>query len=419
MGTGLIFIGFLFLINPELITLDIFPDFIGFFLIARGLSKLALLEERIASARKWALFLSLTSVLKLLACTITFSTRIESTRLTVCFFFLVAELWMYWLFCDNAFKGLHYLAIRKNGDLVLKSYDLVRNFTLVFFMAKAAINFLPQLPVIFYTNIDAEGDQVENYTAMVRSFRSVRSILFVFGALLLVFLGIYTARILKAYLKRCQEDRAFCDNVLASYRENVSENESLQTRLAIKGAFFWFFLAFICLADLYLDFINMIPKPLFALFVFLGLKRLSSVVKIPAFHLVLTLVSFASELFAFAFRLVRLGITTGNFPYLFPYEPLAWVGTVLHLIFIILPLVLTLLAVSKCTAAYTSQTYGKRGIVVFSLGFFVALLSACQYLFVGRSDLVVFLQWGLYAVLLYLHKSSMDDVFAEAEYKLM
>ena len=128
MGTGLIFIGFLFLINPELITLDVFPDFIGFFLIARGLSKLALLEERIASARKWALFLSLTSVLKLLACTITFSTRIESTRLTVCFFFLVAELWMYWLFCDNVFKGLHYLAIRKNGDLVLKSYDLVRNF---------------------------------------------------------------------------------------------------------------------------------------------------------------------------------------------------------------------------------------------------------------------------------------------------
>ncbi len=419
MGTGLIFIGFLFLINPELITLDPIPDFIGFFLIARGLSRLALLEERIASARKWALFLSLTSVLKLLACTVTFSTRIESTRLTVCFFFLVAELWMYWLFCDNVFKGLHYLAIRKNGDLILKSYDLVRNFTLVFFMAKAVINFLPQLPVIFYTNIDADGDQVENYTAMVRSFRSVRSILFIFGALLLVFLGVYTARILKAYLKRCKEDGEFCENILEAYRENVAENEALQTRLAIKGAFFWFFLAFLCMADLYLDFINMIPKPLFALFIFFGLKRLSSVVKIPASHLILTLVSFAVHLASFAFRLVRLGITTGNFPYLFPYEPLAWGATVLQLVFTVLPLGLTFLAVSKCTSGYTTQTYGKRGATVLVLAFCVAALSACQYLFVGRSDLVVFLQWGLYAVLLYLHKSSLDDIFSEAEYKLM
>ena len=202
MGIGLIFIGFLFLINPELITLDVIPDFIGYFLIARGLSRVALLEERLAAAKKWALFLSLTSVFKLLSCTVTFGTRIESTRLTVCFFFLVAELWLSWLFCDNAFKGLHYLAIRKNGDLVLKSYDLARGFTFSFFMAKAAVNFLPQLPVIFYTNIDAEGDQVENYTAMVRSFRTVRSILFILGAVILVFLGIYTARILKAYLKR-------------------------------------------------------------------------------------------------------------------------------------------------------------------------------------------------------------------------
>ncbi len=419
MGIGLIFIGFLFLINPELITLDVIPDFIGYFLIARGLSRVALLEERLAAAKKWALFLSLTSVFKLLSCTITFGTRIESTRLTVCFFFLVAELWLSWLFCDNAFKGLHYLAIRKNGDLVLKSYDLARGFTLVFFMAKAAINFLPQLPVIFYTNIDAEGDQVENYTAMVRSFRTVRSILFILGAFILVFLGIYTARILKAYLKRCKEDTEFSENILVSFRENVEENAPLQTRLAIKGAFFWFFLAYLCMADLYLDFINVIPKPLFALFVFLGLKRLGSAVKVPLYQLTLSLLSFAVLLGTFALRLVRLALTEGNFPYLFPYEAPARVAAVLSLVFTVLPLVLVFLAILNCTATYTTQSYKKMGLTVLILGVFVAVLSTCQYLFVGRSDLVVFLQWGLYSVLLYLHKSSMDDIFAEAEYKLM
>ena len=193
MGTGLIFFGFLFLINPDLMTLDVLPDWIGYFLIARGLSRVALLEERIASAKRWALFLSLSGILKLLSCTIVFSTRIESTRLTVCFFILIVEAGLSWLFCDNLFKGLHYLAIRKDGDLVLKSFDLVRGFTTVFLMTKAFVNFLPQVPVIFYTNIDAEGDQVENYTAMVKSFRGVRSILFILGSVILVFLGIYTA----------------------------------------------------------------------------------------------------------------------------------------------------------------------------------------------------------------------------------
>ncbi len=419
MGTGLIFIGFLFLINPDLITLDVIPDFIGYVLIAKGLSRVALLEERIASARRWALFLSLTSVLKLLSCTITFATRIESTRLTVCFFFLVAELWMSWLFCDSVFKGLQYLAIRKNGDLVLKSLDLARGFSIAFFISKAIINFLPQMPVIFYTNIDAEGDQVENYTAMVRSFRTVRSILFVLGAFILVFLGIYTARILKAYLKRCKQDGEFSKNILAAYQQNVVENAALQTRLAIKGAFFFFFLAFICLADLYLDFINMIPKPLFAFFVFWGLKRLAPVLKIPSYHLALSAVSFAFLLATYGFRWFRLLKTAENFPYLFPFEPLAQVVAILNLIFTLLPLGLVFFTLLKCTARFTTQNYFKRGLAVLILAFFVAILSTCQYLFVGRSDLVVFLQWGLYAVLLYLHKGSMDDVFAEVEYKLM
>ncbi len=419
MGIGLVLIGFLFLINPDLITLDVIPDFIGYFLIARGLSRLALLEERIASARKWALFLSLTSVLKLLACTITFSTRIESTRLTVCFFFLVAEVWMSWLFCDNVFKGLQYLAIRQNGDLALKSYDLVHGFTTVFFMVKAGVNFLPQIPVIFYTNIDADGDQVENYTSMVKSFRSVRSILFVLGAVVLVFLGVYTARILSAYLKRCRKDREFCENLLSAYRENVVQNESLQTRLAIKTAFFWFFLAFVCLADLYLDFINMIPKPLFALFIFLGLRRLSSVVKVPRLYQWLSAVSFVALLGVYALRLARLLITEGNFPYLFPYEPIAWVASALNFIFTLLPLVFVFFSVFGCCTKFTTQNYRKRGVVVLALAVVVAVLGTCQYLFVGRSDLVVFLQWALYAILLYWHKSSMDEIFAEAEYKLM
>lgn len=419
MGVNLIFFGFLFLINPELITLDPLPDFFGYLLMARGLYKLSLLEDRLSLSRKYAFLLAGTSLLKLLSCTITFSTRIESTRLTVCFFFLVAELAFSFLFCDNALKGIQYLAIRKNGDLALKSYDLVRTFMLSFFTLKAGVNFLPVLPVIFYPNIDAEGDKVENYTRMVSSFRTVRSILFIVGALVIICFGIYTANILLAYIKRLKEDTPFASAIKSAYEENVTNNLSLQTRLAIKDAFFWFFLAFLCLADLYLDFINMIPKPLFPLFVFFGLRRIAPFVEIKKWQKSLSLVSFFVLLGTYIYRLYFVINDVKNFPFTFPFSPVAAVVGILGAVFTFLTVVIALMAISAITKKYTTAEYKKIRTILLVLGFAVAGLSFSQYFFVGRSDVVVFAQWAFYAVLLYFHKSSLDDIRAEAEYKLM
>ncbi len=418
MGTKFIFFGFLFLINPELITLDIFPDFIGYFLIAKGLYRVSLLEERCANARKYAFYLAITSALKLLSCTVTFSARVESTRLTVCFLFLVAELSLSLFLCDNAFKGLQYLAMRKDGDLVLKSYDLVKTFTTVFFITKAVANFLPQAPVIFYTNIDADPDQVENFDRMVASFRTLRSVLFVVAAIALVILGIYTARLLKAYLIRCKEDRAFSSQILSAYEENVMNNASLQTRLAIKDAFFWFFLGFILLGDLYLDHINMFPKPFCPLFLYFGLKKLEKVSAVKKWHIAVSLVSFFVTLAVYVFRIVSLAVNA-DFPYTFPYQFSAWIVSVFGSVGILLPLVFTLLSVWKLSEKYTAFLYKKYFVLLLIFCVGMTALSFSQYLFVGRSDFVVWLQWILYAVTLYVHKSSLDDIYREAEYKLM
>ena len=418
MGTKLIFFGFLFLINPELITLDPLPDFIGYLLMASGLYKLSLLEERIALARKYAFFLAGTSFLKLLSSAIVFTTRIESTRLTVCFFFLIAELSFSFLFCDNGLKGIQYLAIRRDGDLALKSYDLVRSFLISFFITKSFVNFLPVLPVVFYPNIDAEGDKVENYTQMVTSFRTIRSILFIAGAVILVTFGIYTARILSAYIKRLKEDTPFAAAIQKAYEENVSKNLSLQTRLAIKDAFFWFFLAFLCLVDLYLDFVNMIPKPLFALFIYFGLRRICPYIEVKKWMKSLTLASFFVSLFVFIYRFYFVCVDE-NFPYTFPLSPIGAGMGVLGAVFTCIPLVICLLTVSRAAEKYTTAEYGKIRILLLVFGVVLAALSFSQYFFVGRSDLVVALEWIFYAVLIYLHKSSLDDIRGEAEYKLM
>lgn len=418
MNFKLLLIGFFFLINPDLITLDPLPDLVGYLLISRSLSRVALLEERLSGARKYLHLLALTSFFKLLSCLITFPTRIESTRLTVAFLFLIAEGAFSLLFCDHAFKGLHYLAIRKDGDTALESFDLVRSFTTVFFAVKAVVNFLPQLPVIFFANIDAEPDQIENYTQMVSSFRTVRSILFLIGSIGLVVLGIYTARILSAYFKKISHDASFCEGIAQMYEENIAQNKAMQTRLAIKGAFFFFFVAFLFLTDLYLDHINMIPKPLFFLCIYLGLKKLEGFVSLKKWYRPFSLVSFFVGLLAYAYRTLRLFLDA-DFPYTFPFEiPAALLGAV-NSILVFLAAWIVLSVICVCAQTYTAFLYKKQRILLTVLVALLSLLSFSQYLFVGRSDLVVALEWIFYCATLYFHKNSLDEIQAEAEYKLM
>ena len=51
MGFGLIIAGLIFLVNPCYNVIDILPDFVGFFLIFRGLSKMAPLDSDLDDSR--------------------------------------------------------------------------------------------------------------------------------------------------------------------------------------------------------------------------------------------------------------------------------------------------------------------------------------------------------------------------------
>ena len=53
MRIGLILVGFLFLANPVIHVLDVFPDAIGYLLLMAGISKPALFVEHLEEAKKW------------------------------------------------------------------------------------------------------------------------------------------------------------------------------------------------------------------------------------------------------------------------------------------------------------------------------------------------------------------------------
>ncbi len=421
MGLGWILAGFLFLINPDLVTLDVIPDLIGYCLIAKGLYRLSFLEERIAAARRFAFFLVLSAALKTLSNLIVFSTNIESTRLTVMFGFFVAELWLGILLVDNAMKGIQYLAIRQNGDLALKGYEVVKTFLTVFVIGKSICSFLPTSLAIFFPEVDADPEKVDGFTSILRTYHSLKNILFVLSSVVVVALGIYTARVLFAYVSRIRSDRVFCENLDALYREKVTENASVQTRLSVKSAFGMFFVSFVFLADLYLDDISIIPLPFYFLFAALGLFRLKREGILSLWYALLSFVGLGISLVAYGYRLARVIAVSDPlaFPVLFVNDPLGIVLGVMNAVFVVITGFCMVKAVWECAKKHTDYGYRNYFISIVLCILICAILGFFQYRYPSTFSVLPSVQWGIFVVGIYLHKKSMDEIREEVDYRLM
>lgn len=419
MKTGFLFVGFLFFINPDLITFDPLPDVIGYLFFAKGLSRLSHLEERVAVARKYALLLALVSGLKLLSVPSVFSARFESDRLMVSFFFLVAELSLSLLMAHNAFQGIHYLAVRRNGDLALKGFEVARTYLTGFFIVKPIIHFLPQLATLIFSKIDEDPDAVENAAQLMRNWSATRSVLFLLGSIVLIVLGIYAARVLWAYRARCRSDLVFSQNLLEDYRKSILEDESMQARLAIRSAFRAFLLAAVLLADVFFDNAAVIPKFLIPLLVLYGLRRLSQKRSVGRGVHVFVWCSSALLLAAQVYRLIRLHGSDGHFSETFPADALSLVFGVVSSLVLAVCVFWMLRAVAQTALSYTQYAYAPYRIALSVATSLILVLSAVQYAYPSWFALVAVGQWVLWLVALYFHKKSMDEISSEAEYRLM
>ncbi|MBR2616042.1 MAG: hypothetical protein IKC69_05135 [Clostridia bacterium] len=418
MGIGYLFFGFLFLLNPDLFTLDILPDVFGYLLIALGLKKLSFLEERLAISRRFFHYLAVLSALKLASVPSVLTTTMENTRLTVCFLFFVVETWLLFTAVDNGFKGIQYLAIRKDGNLALKGYETARFFLTVFVFVKTVCAFLPPSLAIFYPNIDADPEVVE----VDRSgYVALRSFLFAVSAVVIVSFGIYTARILYAYIKRCRSDETFCRNVLADFEEKVSGNENVLTRLAVKSAFFWFLMSFFFLADLYLDDFSLIPSFLSPLCAWLGLRRLRPFLGKERFGFALPAAALVT-LVSYAYRLVRLFLAAGDataFGVGFVKDPGALVLGILNTLSLIVTLFTVIDRVAAVSARFTGYSYRVYRITLLICAVLLAVLGFFQFRYPSTYAVLPSVQWCVWVIGLYLHHKSMDEIRGEVDYKLM
>ena len=403
MQSALIVIGFLFLINPSVFSLDVLPDFIGLFLISKGLFRFSLLSDHMEKARKYVHYLLLFSGVKLMLSFSLFSTPIESNRLLASFIGAVGEWILYPLLVKNFFDGLDAIGVREGGTGMYRGMDVTKIITLVFLIARSALDLIPNAVVLFFPDVDADPYSVEGYGFVRQQYTGVRNWTLIVCAVLTLAFGIYAARIVFAYRGEVKRDTVFVNALKADYQKRVLENEIISRRVALRRAMTYFTVAPVFLVPLFFEKMNFLPRPLFFLFVFLGTAALAKELPQKKWLRPFLIASFAVSLAAFGFRLYLLS-TALNFDAAFRASAPALIldasEAVLSLGALFLMVKTALSAAKKVFSWYPVAAE-------IIAGAFFAVLTVLDLWgdhFTYQEDVFLFLRWAAFAVGVIVHR---------------
>ncbi|MBR7032023.1 MAG: hypothetical protein IKI03_00140 [Clostridia bacterium] len=196
MGFGLIIAGLLFLVNPCYNVIDVLPDFIGFFLIFRGLSRMAPLDPSLEDSRSLFSRLSLIDVSKYLVFFIlvmgrggntvgpdglpldALSVRAtnETILLLITFVFAVVELIFFVPAVNKLFNGVDGVSRRLSTGFPEKAFE-TRALIITFFTVRCAASVISELPALFisshYGDVTVGGIGPENLRPYLYVMNSV------------------------------------------------------------------------------------------------------------------------------------------------------------------------------------------------------------------------------------------------------
>lgn len=163
---GLIGAGAIFLFNPTINIVDPLPDFIGYWLIALGLTAMAYLSGALSAARKNFVYLAFITAGKL-AVSFALPRATETFTVLMAFSFAVAEAVLFIPAMSNLFEGMSSLGLRLGSDDVFyvplsrgkakkaeklnKTFSrmtvgALKIFTIIAFIVRAAGSVIPTLP---------------------------------------------------------------------------------------------------------------------------------------------------------------------------------------------------------------------------------------------------------------------------------
>ena len=269
MGLRLIFIGFLFMLNPMLGVLDILPDFIGGILILLGLRRLSYVSPELNEAfgyMKWAVYISCARFL----CVFTATNLDDIMHLSITLVFAVFEFAVMLFALPALSDGLSYLNIRYSGHTAEQA-DF-RIVGLIFFAVRGFLSVVPQLGGL-NSDIYNEGNLAGGMSSV--DFGGYWELLTTVNVVITLAVAVVWLLSIWRYVGSIMRDSEMTAAIAEAYRKKQVSEPALFIRRRLQGAVLLFNLAFLCLIDFIGDGINYIPDFLFGILSLVGTQRFS------------------------------------------------------------------------------------------------------------------------------------------------
>ncbi len=221
MRIGFILAGLLFFLNPNILVLDILPDFIGAILILYGLAHAAEIDERVRFTRKTLYTLLWVSMGRFLC---TFLAPIIDPKeytwfLVFAFCFGLGEAYLFCRAMWDLDSGLTYLSLHSNhNDIYKNTGGTAVGMTIIFTVVKTVFSILPALTYLV-TDFGTVTETRTNWTFVMWMLMAINILLVtVYGIL-------WYIRMVKFWKPLKNSD--FIREVEARYTKEYLSNRSL------------------------------------------------------------------------------------------------------------------------------------------------------------------------------------------------
>ena len=286
----LMIIAVFFLFNPDFAVIDLLPDIVAYILITVCLKKFADINDKMEEARKRFLLMIYVSAAKLISILFLFGVtddymRPYSMLLYPCVFGVIELILLIPAF-KSFFDGISYLSFRNDGSLasfylfpskngrVRRVRRDAKNITertcaatIFFVVCKATLSVLPEFSVLTASTYDETGAAIDLYDYV--------GLLRVLGTLLMLLIGvIWLVRVVRYFLF-IQKDTALYKGLEARYESEISHNTGLFTIRRFNLAFTFLKLGAFFLVDFYVNYNNIFPDALYAVFATVAILLLS------------------------------------------------------------------------------------------------------------------------------------------------
>ncbi len=283
---GAVIFALILLFNPNINLIDVLPDFIAYFILAKVFLPASDMAPHFEEARRNFIRLGYINLAKIPGLLIITTVRSGNTLdndivALLAFCFAVIELIFLIPAIQNIFDALSYLGERTDASELIRgdslsSTDALRSFTTVFAVLKCLLYFLPETLRL------TRSVEIGTTTSMLTGSKYYSLAVVAAVILGLIFGSVWLFRMIR-YVKRIKKEGRFYDSLLEIASDNAIMNYGKkQKKRYLDRTYLCFILASVFSLDLIFDNynqINLLPGFIFGILFLIGTLRISSLNK--------------------------------------------------------------------------------------------------------------------------------------------